>query len=109
MQQSIIDKELIKFPDANALFYLIDDLQKVGLWASGESLNDQALFYYSKLHKVELESFEIELMKQCSSAYVNSYRANDNTINACPFAPLRTQEEVDAKDDRLLRQMKKGL
>ena len=93
----------IKFPERNVLFYLIDDIQKIGLWSGESSLNDQALFYYSKLYKIELESFECDIIKQCSSVFVQSYRLNDKTNNPAPFEPLRTQSEVNAKDERLLK------
>ena len=83
------------------MFYLIADIQKIGLWSGDSSLNDQALFYYSKLHNIELEEYEIMTIKQCSNAYVNSYRRHNDTTNPAPYAPLRTQKEVDEKDERL--------
>lgn len=93
----------IKMPPENEFFYLISDIQKIGLWSGESSLNDQALFYYSQLNKIELEEYEINLIKQCSNAYVNSYRKNNDTINPAPYAPLRTQAEIDAKDERLMK------
>lgn len=92
-------------PPENALFYLTVDIQKVGLWSGESSLNDQSLFYYCQLHKVELDDFEIQMIKRCSVAYVNSYRKNNDTINPPPYAPLRTQEEIDAKDERLMKML----
>ena len=99
----------IKFPEQNPLFYLVDDIKRLGLWSGESSLNDQALFYYSQLYKIELDDFECDIIKQCSRAYVDSYRTNNNTTNPAPYAPVRTQEEVDAKDQRLLDQRNKRL
>lgn len=55
-----------------------------------------------KVYEVKLEGFECDVIKACSAAYTYSYRINNNTINPAPFSKIRTQEEIDKKDDYLL-------
>ena len=57
-------------------------------------------------YQIRLQPWECDVIKDCSRAYVNSYRLCNNETKSRPYAPERTQEEIDEKDNRLIQARK---
>ena len=55
---------LTKLPTITCQAYLLDDIVSIGL-----PIDDQKIYYYSQLHKIEFTKQEIDLLKYASRIY----------------------------------------
>lgn len=59
-------EQLTRLPPISYLSFLIDDIGKIGL-----PIDDQKIYYYSKLNQINYKPSEIDLIKYASKCYQN--------------------------------------